>query len=279
MVQVGSVVALAWPPQVGIAATLADDADRASVWPGLGRRSVGRIRLILVPDEARFVALTGGRAPSWGAGIAVPGAHTILLRADVGDLERTLRHELAHLVLHDAIQVPVPRWFDEGYAAWAAGEWDRVAALALNLSVARGEIPELDDLNNQLRGGIAAASPAYALAMSAVVELAQRNPTGTLAPLLDRLRAGTPFDVALRETTGLTAGQFNRAWLGTVHRRYGLVTWLAAGGLWAVIATVVLALSGVRRRADRPRRAALDEGWVILAEDEAAPELDPASRQ
>jgi peptidase MA superfamily protein len=261
---------------VGIAATLADDADRAAVWPGLGRRSVGRIRLILVPDEARFIALTGGRAPIWGAGVAEPGAHTILLRADVGDLERTLRHELAHLVLHDAVQVPLPRWFDEGYASWAAGEWDRVAALALNMSVARGAIPELDDLNADLRGGVATATPAYALAMSAVVALAQRNPTGTLTPLLDRLRAGTAFDVAVRQTTGLTLAQFNRDWVGTVHRRYGLVTWLAAGGLWAVIATVVLALSGVRKRADRPRRAALDDGWIIPSEDEAEPELDPA---
>jgi hypothetical protein len=265
---------VAWSSQLGMAASLAEEADRATVWPGLGRRSAGRIRLILVPDEAHYQQLTGGRGPSWGAGIAVPGAHTILIRADAGDLSTTLRHELAHLVLHDAVRTRVPRWFDEGYAAYAAGEWDRVAALSLNLSVARGGVPDLDELNGALRGNVASVAPAYALAMSAVARLAERNPTRTLTPLLDRLSRGVEFADAVRETTGLNLGQFSADWTGTVRRRYGLISWLAAGGLWGVIATLVLALGGVRRRADRPRRAALDEGWSLPPEDETGPELD-----
>jgi hypothetical protein len=51
---------------------------------------------------------------------------------------------------------------------------------------------------------------------------------------------------------------------------------MAAGGLWAVIATLVIALGSVRRRADRPRRAALDEGWIVPPDEEAPPELDRA---
>lgn len=267
-------MAVAWPPQLGMAASLADEADRIRSWPGLGRRSVGPIRLILVPDEARYQQLTGGRGPSWGAGIAVPGAHTILIRADAGDLSITLRHELAHLILHAAVRTRVPRWFDEGYAAYAAGEWDRIAALSLNLSVARGGVPELEELNGALRGKVTSVAPAYALAMSAVARLAERNPTRSLTPLFDRLAQGVEFADAVRETTGLNMGQFSADWTGTIRRRYGLISWLAAGGLWGVIATLVLALGGVRRRADRPRRAALDEGWSLPPEDETAPELD-----
>ena len=253
-----------------MAASLADIADHASEWPGLGRRAAGPIRLILVPDRAHYERLTGGQAPSWGAGLAIPGARTILIRADQGDLPTTLRHELAHIVLHNAVHVRVPRWFDEGYAAYAAGEWDRLAALSLNLSVARG-VPELDDLNGALRGGIASAGPAYALAMSAVARLAERNPERSLRPLLERLERGVEFPDAVRETTGLNPGQFDRDWAGTIRKRYGLISWMAAGGLWAIIATLVIALGSVRRRADRPRRAALDEGWVIPPPEEEAP--------
>ena len=257
-----------------MAASLADIADHPSDWPGLGRRAAGPLRLILVPDRARYERLTGGRAPSWGAGLAVPGARTILIRADQGDLPTTLRHELAHIVLHNAVRVRVPRWFDEGYAAYAAGEWDRLAALSLNLSVARG-VPELDDVNGALRGSLTSAGPAYALAMSAVARLAERNPDRSLRPLLERLERGVEFPDAVRETTGLNLGQFDRDWAGTIRKRYGLVSWMAAGGLWAVIATLVIALGSVRRRADRPRRAALDEGWVLPPpEDEAPADLD-----
>ena len=95
-----------------------------------------------------------------------------------------------------------------------------------------------------------------------------------LRPLLERLQSGVEFPDAVRETTGLNLGQFDQDWAGTIRRRYGLVSWMAAGGLWAVIATLVIALGSVRRRADRPRRAALDEGWILPPDEEAQPDLD-----
>jgi hypothetical protein len=107
--------------------------------------------------------------------------------------------------------------------------------------------------------------------MSAVARLAERNPERSLRPLLERLERGVEFPDAVRETTGLNPGQFDRDWAGTIRNRYGLISWMAAGGLWAIIATLVIALGSVRRRADRPRRAALDEGWVVPPEEEEAP--------
>jgi len=274
-VQVGRVTAVAWPAQRTIAADLAALADRPADWPGLGRRDPGPLRLIVVPDGRMLDSLTAGRAPSWGAAIALPGARTILLRADQGDLERTLRHELAHLALHQAVPVRLPLWFDEGYAAWAAGEWERFGGLELNLSVVRGAIPTLTALDGALRGSASTADAAYALAASAVTELARRNPTGTLTPLLGRLQAGDDFEAAVLATTGLSLSRFEQAWQQHIRRRYTLGNWLVAGGGWLVMAILVLVLVRRRRRADRGRRAALDDGWDVEPETEDGPELDP----
>src|SRR5688572_24867073 len=101
-----------------------------------------------------------GRAPAWGAGFALPGARPTVLLVDEGDPTPTPRHELAHLALHDAVGVRVPLWFDEGYAAMASGEWDRLGRLRLNLSVARGDIPNFYALDRALRGGEATAEAA-----------------------------------------------------------------------------------------------------------------------
>lgn len=271
----GRVTAVAWPSQRAVAAELAAAADRPTDWPGLGRRDPGPLRLIVVPDGRVLDSLTAGRAPSWGAAVAVPGARTILLRADQGDLARTLRHELAHLALHEAVPVRVPLWFDEGYAAWAAGEWERLGGLELNLAVARGAVPTLTALDGALRGSASSADAAYALATSAVTELARRNPTGTLAPLLSRLRAGEDFDSAVLATTGLTVDRFEQEWQRALKRRYTLGNWLLAGGGWVVVALVVVWAVRRRRRADRVRRAALDIGWEVGPETEEGPELDP----
>ena len=267
--------AVAWPSQQAVAADLAHLADRPTEWPGLGRRDPGPLRLIVVPDGRVLDSLTAGRAPAWGAAIALPGARTILLRADEEDLPRTLRHELAHLALHQAVAGRVPLWFDEGYAAWAAGEWERLGGLELNLAVVRGAIPSLTALDGALRGSASTADAAYALAVSAVTELARRNPTGTLAPLMARLEAGQDFDSAVHATTGLSLGRFEQEWQQVVKRRYTLGGWLIAGGGWGVIALVVLWLLRRRRRADRDRRAALDVGWDVDPESEEGPELDP----
>jgi len=272
---VGRVTVVAWPAQRAVAAELAEVADRPADWPGLGRRDPGPLRLIVVPDGRLFDSLTAGHAPPWGAAVALPGARTILLRADQGDLLRTLRHELAHLTLHEAVHVRVPLWFDEGYAAWAAGEWERFGGLELNLTVVRGAIPTLTALDGALRGSASSADAAYALAASAVTELARRNPTGTLTPLLRRLQAGDDFEAAVLATTGLTLGRFEQEWQGRVRRRYTLGSWLIAGGGWLVMAILVLVLVRRRRRVDRVRRAALDDGWNVEPEPEDTPELDP----
>jgi hypothetical protein len=274
-VQVGQVTAVAWPDQMGLAIELAEVADRPTEWPGLGRLTPQPLRLVVVPDARRLDSLTLGRAPRWGVAVALPALRTIVLRADGANLSRTLRHELAHLALHQQVDVRVPLWFDEGYAGWAAGEWDRLGALELNLAVARGALPGLRALDGALRGTETSADAAYGLAVSAVTELARRNPTGTLGPLLTRLHAGEEFEAAVLATTGLTPDRFDEEWHRSVRRRYGLATWLLAGGGWALIAGIVLGLVHFRRRADQARREALDHGWEVEPEAVDGPELDP----
>jgi hypothetical protein len=173
----------------------------------------------------------------------------------------------------------VPLWFDEGYAGWAEGEWERFALLELNLAVARGDVPDLIGLDHALRGPETGAVAAYGLATSAVAELARRNPTGTLDPLMTRLRQGSPFDAAVLATTGLTLDRFDEAWQQSIRRRYGLGTWLLAGGGWLLVAAIVLGLVHFRRRTDQARRAALDEGWEVDPEAMGGPELDPTRLQ
>jgi hypothetical protein len=275
-VQVGNVTVVAAKSELNAAMGLAEWADQPANWPGLGRRSPPPFRLILARDAAGLSRLTGGRAPAWGAGITLPGPRVVALRADA-DPSGTLRHELAHLVLHDAVSVPMPLWFEEGYAVYAAGEWDLIDALEVNYAVIGGATPSLDSLNRALRGHPAGISTAYALSASAVQELARRNPSRSLTPLVERLEAGTPFDSALKATTGLSVENFDEAWQRGVRKRYSFFTWLAAGGAWALLALGLMAGTYWRRRNDRRRRAALDEGWELPTEPEmqAAQELDP----
>jgi hypothetical protein len=250
-----------------LALALAEAATRSVAWPGLGRQSPGPLRLIVLAPGRDLDSLSRRRLPPWTAGLAYPAARTIMVRARGSSAFTVLRHELAHLALHDAVNSRLPLWFDEGYASWAAGEFDRLQQLNVNLAVLRGRIPDFDQLDRALRGPPTTAETAYALAATAVIDLAQRSRGGELEPLFHELQAGVGFDSALRSTVGLTADQFEVLWQQTIRRRYNLLTWAAAGGLWTLLGGLVLVAHFLRRRRDLPRRRALDDGWVIVEEE------------
>jgi len=265
------VTVIAWPSTEALAVNLAELADRPAAWPGLGVRDPGDLRLVVAPDSATFQAFTRGRLPGWGAGAAFPGGRTIVLRADAPDLAGTLRHELAHIVLHQSVRGRVPLWFDEGYATMASGQWDIFDRLGLNLTVARGAIPGLRELDGELRTTQQSADAAYALAATAVMELARRNPTATLEPLFAGLQAGRSFEDVVVATTGLSLDRFDEAWRKSVRTRFGLVTWTVGLGSWLAMAILVAVAWEARRRRDRPRREALNVGWE-LPPDELLPD-------
>ncbi|TFG46951.1 MAG: hypothetical protein E4H41_00565 [Gemmatimonadales bacterium] len=258
---------VAWPAEAALGVGLAEIADQPGPWPGLGLRDLGELRLVIAGDSQAFREVTRGRLPGWGAGAAFPGGRTIVLRADAGDVMGTLRHELAHLALHQAVRGRVPLWFDEGYATMASGQWDLFDRLGLNLAVARGRVPGLKALDGELRASEQSADAAYALAATAVMDLARRNPSGTLDPLFQQLTAGVRFEDAVIATTGLSLDRFDEAWRKGVRARFGLVTWMLGTGIWLAMALLVLVGYDVRRRRDAPRRAALDAGWTYPPEE------------
>ncbi len=261
--QVGRVTAVYWEKDAVAAGALAELADRGGPWPGIRTPVDHPIRLIVVSDAARFDSLTAGRLPEWGVGAAFPATNTIVMRAQ-GDVRRTLRHELAHLALHSVVK-RVPRWFDEGYAVRAAGEWDRINALRVNWALLRGERPSLTELDGYLRGRTAtSAEAAYALAATAVLFLERLGGERGLEPILLALGTEADFDRALRQSYQVTLGQFESLWRRDLRRRYGWLLVLSTfSAFWAVTGVMLVVLWVWRRQRDRERRAALDEGWVV----------------
>ncbi len=260
-IDVGNVTVITDVAHETLAAALGEAADEPHDWYGLGRIDTGPLVLVLARDPQEFRRLSHNRLPAWGAGATFPELHMVVLRLDAGDPYQTLRHELAHVVLHREIHVRVPLWFDEGYAVVAAHEYGRFAVLRLNLAVATAHVPELDDVDAALRGSDVDAATAYALAGSAVIELARQTHTGQLAEILNLLRDGMPFDSAMVRATGFTVDQFDEVWQRSVRHQYNWLVWTEAVGLWLLLSAVLAWASATRRRRDAPRRAALDDGW------------------
>ena len=258
---VGRVTAIAWPGQEALAVAIAEQADRATNFPGIGALPDRPIRIILAPTREQYDSLTRGRLPLWSEGAAFPDAGTIVLLADgpSGSPAATLRHELAHLALRWHVGGRVPLWFEEGYAAVAAQEWDRLDALRLNWQLARGVRMNLDEVDRALRGSRGDAEAGYALAATAVLLLERWGGERGLGPLMANLPQAESFDAALRATYHITEGDFEVRWQRDIGSRYGWFSWLAAMGFfWLAIGTLLASLIVFRRRRDQAKRAALE---------------------
>jgi hypothetical protein len=269
-VTVGRVTAIAWPSQQALATSLAEAADGARDFPGIGALQDRPIRLILAPTRETYDSLTRGRLPLWSEGAAFPDAGTIVLLTDKPANRPTaaLRHELAHLALRWHVGRRAPLWFEEGYAAVAAQEWDRLDALRLNWQLARGVRMNLDDIDRALRGGRGDAEAGYALAATAVLLLQRWGGERGLEPLLTNLPQAESFEAALRATYHLTEGDFELRWQRDVGSRYGWLSWLAAMGFfWLAIGSLLAALLVLRRRRDRAKRAALEAEESQMLDD------------
>jgi hypothetical protein len=211
--------------------------------------------------------------PTWAAGAARPAERRLVVGITAeGRLqarERTLHHELVHVLTHSAAGgAPLPRWLDEGLARVLAGEHgiDDLRVLA-QARVADRFLP-LSALADGFPAGSADAALAYAESGRAVSLLLEDE--DNVARLLARVRAGDTVDDALRSVTGRATWQIDL----DMRRSIGLWAALATVGLETDLAMagcgVAVAVFGVRaRRRQRARLAAMD--------DDDAPRRPPAT--
>ena len=253
---------LAFPSEARLARALLDDAIARDTFPGLARPQ-DRVRIALAPSDEVFRAWVGPNAPEWGAAIAIPARRLIIMQgldagADAGEPRQTLRHELAHLMLAEAMGGLVPRWFDEGYASYAAGEWGREQVLATSVGLVWRGVPAFAALDSAFVGGATGATRAYALAHRAVAELGALGGAGGLTRLFDAWQTSGSLDLALRQVHGMTEPGFEGWWRARVRRQYGVLA-LAAdlGALSVVLGFFLLPLWWQRRQRQRARLEAL----------------------
>jgi hypothetical protein len=249
---------VAYPSDAALARSLLREALARDTFPGLPRPSA-HARIVITPDASHFREAIGPSTPEWGAAIASPANGSIVIQGSrassaAGDPRVTLRHELAHLALHEALGDLPPRWFDEGYASFAAVETARDDVLATNVALAFSGIPPLDSLDAFFQGGESQARTGYALALTAVAAIAALDRERGLSLFFRYWRETRSLDQALRRAYGVTEAGFEAEWKARTRRRYGALALFADVTFAALLFLAIVGpLWIARRRRDRRR--------------------------
>ncbi len=269
----GRITVVAERSDARLAQALLAAAAGQDSFPGLPRPQAS-VLIAIAPDARRFREWVGPAAPEWGAAIALPAEQRIVMQggeagSGAGDPLVVLRHEMAHLALHETMGTLPPRWFDEGYASYAAHEWTRESTFELSGRLVWRALPSMDALEDGFYAGASQADWSYALAYRAVEELAALDARNGLANLFSEWKRTGAFEPALRRAFGMTGEQFDKHWHLQTRRRYGALSVVAAlSGVLGFFGLLLGPLFWMRTRRNRRRLEAMR--LVDAAQERAA---------
>ena len=234
--------------------TLAARCARA-VAERLGRGLSRPARIVLCDTEVgfarRFAEIAGGgEPPGYALALAFPRDDVILVRTarlqagTWSDLESTLSHELAHLVLGDVEGERgerLPRWLNEGLAEFASGRALLPAERSALAGAARhGTLPHFSEWELAFPQHGDATSRAYTTAC-AFVQWIDGEAVDGVSGLVARLAVGS-VDDAFQGELGWTAVEAEDAWLERIAADHSWWSSLLYSlNLWGVVALIAVA--------------------------------------
>src|SRR5690606_31576156 len=148
------------------------------------------------------------------------------------DLRAVLRHELAHVALHDATHGHhVPLWFNEGFAIHLARENSFARTRTLWTAAVSGNLIGLPDLDQRFPNDIVGVPLAYAQAADVVRYLLRQEDEERFSLLVQRVGRGQEFDRALHDSYGMDLYNLELNWRADVEDRYSLWPLLLSGSM------------------------------------------------
>lgn len=256
----------------------------------LGASPVAAFRVVLIPPGARWTRGTApldsalnridSDVPPWAAGYTLPARRLIVIRLaeaaryPYGTVESVFAHEVAHLVLHDALGERLPRWLDEGLATWQGRRWSLVDAFALSASMMLRPLPRLGTADSLFWGDEAGARMAYAQAFTFTAWSVRRYGESFPARLV-REMARRPLESAWQAAAGEPLRAAEEGWRRSAAVRFRWLPWIGTSGvIWAALSMLAGLASARRRRLQRAQRERMpDLPWH--PEDPLAPGAAP----
>jgi len=140
--------------------------------------------------------------------------NTLLLLGSHRDVEKTLAHELSHLVVGAMTRNPyadLPRWLDEGLAMYAEGELPENNARALERAIRRDTLLSVRSLSGYT-GDPTQVDLFYGEAYSVVDFLLTRYGEEKMSALLQTFRQGIDQEDALQRVYGFGLDELDAQW-------------------------------------------------------------------
>jgi len=230
----------------------------------MGEVEHDRVKVYIVPTHALMAVIKppGGNVPPWAAAVAYWERNLILIRSPrlLGgkrkDIVKTAAHEMSHVLLGRAVGrgFLLPRWLNEGFAMYEAGEWNIWDTTSMMWASATNSFYSFEELSGGFPAGEHNARVAYLQSISVISYLLDKHGRETFISFIRGLRKYKNLNYSLKMNYGFTMKQLEKRWLKKARITYA---WIPIGTsvstLWFVL-TWLLVAGYMRKRMTTKRK-------------------------
>ena len=177
----------------------------------LGHDLVGPLDIFVYVSHDDFFGALGPGAREWIGAATFPSIRTIFMWLGGGSssyLERTMTHEVTHVVFGDATRNPFhdpAKWFNEGLAVWSEQQSASGHAGAVRSAADAGQLLAFDGITESFPISDQAARLAYDEGATMVAMIIDRYGRDAIARIATAWRDGAGDAEALQAGTGVSA--------------------------------------------------------------------------
>lgn len=221
------------------------EASVKRISAALDHQVAEKTTVYVISSAAVFDSLLAGQVPDWGVGFAWARQNKIVLKSPrlvhyLLPIERTFRHEYAHIVIGQKLEPQnVPVWFNEGLAMYLSGELLPRDSFILTRAVLTGTLLDFADLENSFPWQDDPAQLAYVQSQVAILYLVRQIHETGIQRLLNRFDRVDNFDYALFSETGMETPLFYRHVSDKIKSEYGWLSLLHYTPLWWGLISVI----------------------------------------
>lgn len=210
------------------------------------------LHIYIANSEDTYKRYAGSGSPVWSAGLASDDRMLVkspsFSRQSPTVFQKTLLHETVHLAVSG---IPLPLWFNEGFARIEAGQFDLRDRVLVSQAFWRGHLMsdrKIGQLNQMDR---VKAESAYAQATARVDHLLSYFGVELVGKCLNFSKEYNSFEKGFANAFLMTPSRFETHWLEEAAKSYRYYILLDQRSLWTI--TPVLLLLGyimtkIRRR-------------------------------
>jgi hypothetical protein len=233
----------------------------------------GRITIRIAGSLTEYERMQpeGSSAPTWSQGIAYPKKRLLILRGSgitsVDDIMKTLRHELAHIFLHNYSSKEIPRWFSEGFSMYFEERGGLTRGFKLIRQAFSNSYIDLDKLEDgfpedpiDVQNAYLTSSEFFAYLLSVIKEEG-------LYKVFEYVKEGLDFKFAIYRVSGKSITELEKGFHKSVRFKYAWLPVITSSStLWILLTTLFIYVFIVKKRrtSDRLKIMQLEEEEELM---------------